>query len=166
MGPFFPFWDRIRVPSTYHPRTIYVPFMYHLCTIHVPFMYHPRTIHVPISRTIVPISRKSTFSPNGHVPKSPKCEFFKNKSPCGVLPNIGELFRIYLQWMNSFSYNLKKWLFPKHTFLIALFHMKVKFDRKPWSVWSIWTYSTQWLFKCVIQKISCWGSWKLRVSNN
>ena len=39
---------------------------------------------------------KVQFLQNGHVLKFQKCLFIRNKSPCGVLPNIGELSKIYL----------------------------------------------------------------------
>ena len=39
--------------------------------------------------------------------------------------------------------------------LIEIYLSKSHFYRKPkWSVWSIWTYSTGWIFKFVTQKVS------------
>ena len=63
---------------------------------------------------------------------------------------------------DHFHDNLKKWLFPKIVFLVTIFHIKVKFYRKlKWSVWSIRTYSTRWIFKLMTQKVSFWGKLKI-----
>ena len=51
--------------------------------------------------------------------------------------------------------NLKKWLFPIFAFPVTCFHIRTNVYRKPkWSVWSIWTYSTRWILKIVMQKLS------------
>ena len=45
--------------------------------------------------------------------------------------------------------------FPILFFLVTFFHIPAFFYRKPkWSVWSLWTYSTGWILKFVIEKVS------------
>ena len=52
-------------------------------------------------------------------------------------------------------------------FLVAFFHIRTIFYRKPkWSVWSIWTHSTVWILKFVIQKVSFGRKLKLEVFEN
>ena len=51
----------------------------------------------------LPRTRKYKLLENVDILKFQKCQFSKNKSPCGSFIDIGKLFRAYLQKINSFS---------------------------------------------------------------
>ena len=57
--------------------------------------------------------KKSTLFENVHVLKIQKPIFAKNESPCGRLPPIGYLFRIYPKRNNLFFEGSQKWVYPK-----------------------------------------------------
>ena len=91
---------------------------------------------------------KIQFLQNWHVQKNQKCLFFRNPPAS----NIGSFSKYNSNEFVKFCYNLKSCLFPQNRcFLVKISHIKTKFDRTPkWSVWSIWTHSTRWIFKFVM----------------
>ena len=73
------------------------------------------------------------------------------KAPAGCFLTKGSFSEHTPDELIHFCYDLKKWLFPIFVFLVTFYGIKSLFYRKPkWSVWSIWTYSTGWILKCVI----------------
>ena len=104
---------------------------------------------------------KVLFLANGHVSKFQKCLFFRNKSPCGSILTKGTFWKLTSNELIHVHDNLKKWLFTNFVLLVTLFHIRTIFCWKPkWSVWSIWTYSTGWIFKFAVQKINLMGKLK------
>ena len=100
---------------------------------------------------------KIQFLQNGHVWNFQKCLFFRNKSPCGSILTKGSFSELTPDELIHFCYDLKKWLFPIFVFLVTFYGIRSLFYRKPkWSLWSIWTYSTRWIFKLVTKQMSVW----------
>ena len=98
---------------------------------------------------------KVQFLQNGHVSKFQKCLFVRNKSPCGSNLTKGPFENLPPQNKFIFTVISKSDFFPKSGNLMEIYISKSLFYRKPkWSVWSIWTYSTGWIFKFVTQKVS------------
>ena len=103
-----------------------------------------------------------TFFKTGHVWKIQTCQFLEKKPPEAQRQRQPGAFqkrpclKTYLHKINWFSWYLEKViLFKKMLWLMEIYRSKSKFYWKPkWSVWSIWTYSTGWIFKLVTQKLS------------
>ena len=114
---------------------------------------------------------KSHFFQNGHILKFQECHFSRKKSPCGRLPNTEGLFRSphrgtfqKLPPQNKFIFLItwKSDFFQKIEILMEIYRSKSKFHWEPeWSVWSIWTYSTGWIFIFRTQKVSFWRTLKI-----
>ena len=110
---------------------------------------------------------KLQFLQVGNNQKVLECLFSGNKSPCGSALVRRKLLETYPNQINSFKRDFKKWHFPKQLIPDGIYQSKSIFYRKlKWSVWSIWTYSTRWIFKFVTQKVSCWRKLKIHVFRN
>ena len=111
---------------SYSFRTHFVHISYIFRTFRTDFVhisYRFRTHLVKIDT----LSTKLTLFRKGSVPKIQKCWFSRNKSPCGVLPNKGELFRTYPWWINSFLLWSQKVTFPNFRFFGNVLRYQVTF---------------------------------------
>ena len=114
------------------------------------------------------LSKIILFPKMGMSKKSRHVNFWKKKRRRPSGRDSQELFRRDSFWKLTsikeihFPDNLKKCFSPKRLWLMEIYRSKSKFYWKPkWSVWSIWTYSTGWIFKLVTQKLSFWRKLKI-----
>ena len=152
----------VHISYTFRTHFVQISYTFRTHFVHIPYTFRTHVAHMQIwsvfglyfffiSSILMQFHENHTFLKRGMPPKSRNVDFPEVKAPEGCFLTKGSFWEYTSNELIHFHYDLKKGHFPKKWKLDGNLHIKIIFYRKPkWSVWSIWTYSTGWIFKFVI----------------